>query len=112
MHRLQAQLRFDTRPQDREIDWLGHKIIRLDPVHGFAAETSGAAVILAASHFGMPISTTHAITASIFGVGASKRLSAVRWQVARNVVIAWIITIPAGAAMGAVAYLIVNLIWH
>jgi PiT family inorganic phosphate transporter len=96
----------------RIIKTLGHKIIRLDPVHGFAAETSGAVVILAASHYGMPISTTHAITASIFGVGASKRLSAVRWQVARSVVIAWVVTIPAGAVMGAVAYFLVNLIWH
>ena len=96
----------------RIIKTLGHKIIRLDPVHGFAAETSGAAVILTASHFGMPISTTHAITASVFGVGASKRLSAVRWQVARNVVIAWVITIPAGAIMGGVAYFLVSLIWR
>ncbi len=88
----------------RIIKTLGHKIIRLDPVHGFAAETSGAAVILLASKFGMPISTTHAITASIFGVGSSKRLSAVRWQVARGVVVAWIITIPATAAFGAVTY--------
>lgn len=95
----------------RIIKTLGHKIIRLDPVHGFAAETSGAAVILTASHFGMPISTTHAITASIFGVGASKRLSAVRWQVARNVVVAWVVTIPAGAAMGAIAYLLLHLIF-
>ncbi len=95
----------------RIIRTLGHKIIRLEPVHGFAAETSGAAVILAASHYGMPISTTHAITASIFGVGASKRLSAVRWQVARSVVIAWVITIPAGAAMGAVAYFLISFIW-
>lgn len=88
----------------RIIKTLGHKIIRLDPVHGFAAETSGAAVILLASKFGMPISTTHAITASIFGVGSSKRLSAVRWQVARGVVVAWIITIPATAAFGAITY--------
>ena len=95
----------------RIIRTLGHKIIRLEPVHGFAAETSGAAVILAASHYGMPISTTHAITASIFGVGASKRLSAVRWQVARSVVIAWVITIPAGAAMGAVAYFLISFVW-
>lgn len=89
---------------------LGHKIIRLDPVHGFAAETSGAAVILTASHFGMPISTTHAITASIFGVGASKRLSAVRWKVAQNVVVAWFVTIPASAAVGALAYVLLHLV--
>jgi len=88
---------------------LGHKIIRLEPVHGFAAETAGAAVIITASHYGMPISTTHAITASIFGVGASKRMSAVRWQVARSVVIAWVITIPASAAVGALAYYVFSL---
>lgn len=96
----------------RIIKTLGHKIIRLEPVHGFAAETSGAAVILAASHFGMPISTTHAITASIFGVGASKRMSAVRWQVARGVVTAWVITIPATAAFGALFFLFFNLFWN
>ncbi|MCO5297351.1 MAG: inorganic phosphate transporter [Fimbriimonadaceae bacterium] len=96
----------------RIIKTLGHKIIRLEPVHGFAAETSGAAVILAASHFGMPISTTHAITASIFGVGASKRISAVRWQVARGVVIAWVITIPATAAFGAVCFEVLSLFWR
>jgi PiT family inorganic phosphate transporter len=96
----------------RIIRTLGHKIIRLDPVHGFAAETSGATVILTASFFGMPISTTHAITASIFGVGASKRLSAVRWQVARSVLVAWVITIPATAALGALSYLAFSQIWH
>ncbi len=96
----------------RIIKTLGHKIIRLDPVHGFAAETSGAAVILVASHYGMPISTTHAITASIFGVGASKRLSAVRWQVAQGVLIAWVITIPASAAMGAAAYWLLSPFWR
>lgn len=95
----------------RIIKTLGHKIIRLEPVHGFAAETSGAAVILTASHYGMPISTTHAITASIFGVGASKRLSAVRWQVARNVLLAWLITIPASGAVGALTYWLLRFIW-
>lgn len=93
----------------RIIKTLGHKIIRLEPVHGFAAETAGAAVILFASAKGMPISTTHAITASIFGVGASKRLSAVRWQVAKNVLIAWVITIPATAAFGALVLFVVRL---
>jgi len=93
----------------RIIKTLGHKIIRLEPVHGFAAETAGAAVILAASLKGMPISTTHAITASIFGVGASKRLSAVRWQVAKNVLIAWVLTIPATAVFGALVYFVLHL---
>lgn len=95
----------------RIIKTLGHKIIRLEPVHGFAAETSGAAVILTASHYGMPISTTHAITASIFGVGASKRLSAVRWQVARSVLLAWVITIPVTALIGGIAYWSLSHIW-
>lgn len=92
----------------RIIHTVGQKIIRLEPVHGFAAETSGAAVILTAGHFGMPISTTHTITASIFGVGSSKRLSAVRWHVARSVVIAWIITLPATAAVGAISYFLLR----
>lgn len=92
----------------RIIHTVGQKIIRLEPVHGFAAETSGAAVILTAGHFGMPISTTHTITASIFGVGSSKRLSAVRWNVARSVVLAWIITIPASAAVGGLTYLLLR----
>lgn len=95
----------------RIIRTMGQKIIRLEPVHGFAAETSGAAVILTASHFGMPISTTHAITASIFGVGSSKRLSAVRWSVARNVLVAWVLTIPASGAVAALAYLGLSQIW-
>lgn len=95
----------------RIIKTLGHKIIRLDPVHGFAAETAGATVILLASSKGMPISTTHAITASIFGVGSSKRLSAVRWQVARSVVVAWVITLPATALFGAATYCLLSLWW-
>ena len=90
---------------------MGQKIIRLEPVHGFAAETAGAAVIFTASLLHMPISTTHAITASIFGVGSSKRLSAVRWGVAKKVVAAWVITIPAAAAVGAVTFLVLHLIW-
>lgn len=83
---------------------VGQKISRLEPVNGFAAETSGAAVILTAGYLGMPISTTHTITASILGVGASKRRSSVRWHVARGVVVAWIVTIPASATFGAFCY--------
>ncbi|AIE84706.1 inorganic phosphate transporter [Fimbriimonas ginsengisoli] len=96
----------------RIIRTMGHKIIRLEPVNGFAAETSGAAVILTASHFGMPLSTTHVIAGSIFGVGASKRISAVRWQVAHTMVAAWIITIPAAATVGALAYGLVRLMFR
>lgn len=83
---------------------MGHRIIRLEPVNGFAAETAGAAVILTASHFSWPVSTTHCIAGSIFGVGSAKRFSAVRWGVAINMVIAWIVTIPASAIVGGLAY--------
>jgi PiT family inorganic phosphate transporter len=94
----------------RIIRTMGHKIIKLKPVQGFAAETSGAAVILTASHFGMPVSTTHCIAGSIFGVGSSKRLSAVRWQVAQSMVAAWLTTIPATAIIAAAAYGMLHLI--
>ncbi|HEY3265975.1 MAG TPA: anion permease [Armatimonadota bacterium] len=89
----------------RIIRTMGHRIIRLEPVHGFAAETSASIVITAASHFGMPVSTTHVISGSIFGVGASKRLSAVRWGVAQSMLVAWVLTLPAAGAVGALAYL-------
>lgn len=94
----------------RIIKTMGHRIIRLEPVNGFAAETAGAAVIMTASHFGMPVSTTHCIAGSIFGVGASKRFSAVRWQVAINMVMAWLITIPASALFAALFYVLLALI--
>ena len=84
---------------------MGHKIFKLEPVHGFAAETSAAMVIGCASAFGAPISTTHTITACIFGVGSTKRLSAVRWGIAGHLIIAWVLTIPASAAVGAVSFL-------
>lgn len=88
----------------RIIKTMGHRIIRLEPVHGFAAETSAAIVIFLATHFKMPISTTHTIAGSIFGVGSSKRLSAVRWGVAQSMVIAWVLTIPAAGLVAAVVY--------
>jgi len=81
------------------IKTMGTKIIRITPLQGFAAETAGAATILAASHFGVPVSTTHCINACIMGVGASNRISAVRWGVAGNILMAWILTIPAAAGM-------------
>lgn len=88
----------------RIIKTMGHKIIRLEPVHGFAAETSSAIVLFVTSHFGMPVSTTHVISGSIFGVGASKRLSAVRWGVAQSMVMAWILTLPAAGLVAALSY--------
>jgi PiT family inorganic phosphate transporter len=84
------------------IKTMGHKIFHLEAVHGFSAETSAAGVISAASFFGAPISTTHVISAAILGVGSSKRLSAVRWGVAQQMVAAWLLTIPAAAVVAAV----------
>ncbi|MEO5987162.1 MAG: inorganic phosphate transporter [Candidatus Limnocylindria bacterium] len=92
----------------RIIKTMGTKVVKLDPVHGFAAETTAASVIFAASHFGMPVSTTHVISSAIMGVGSSDRLKTVRWGVARSIVMAWILTIPASGATAAVAYLVLT----
>ena len=88
---------------------MGHKIFKLEPIHGFAAETSAALVICAASAFGAPISTTHTISTTVIGVGASKRLSAVRWGIAGKLVVAWVLTIPASALVGALCYWLLEL---
>ncbi len=85
---------------------LGSKVIKLDPIHGFAAETSAATVIEVATHLGLPVSTTHTITAAIMGVGATRRLKAVRWGVARSIVFAWVLTLPAAALVAAGIYLL------
>ncbi len=84
----------------RVIRTVGLKITTLRPVHGFAAETAGAVVIETASHFGIPVSTTHCISSSIMGVGATRRLSAVRWGVAGNIIAAWVITFPVCGGLG------------
>lgn len=91
------------------IKTIGVNMIRLQPIGGFAAETSAAAVILTMTAMGAPVSTTHVISASIMGVGASKRLSAVRWFLARNIVVAWVITIPATMILGAVITLVLKI---
>lgn len=88
------------------IKTMGHGIFKLEPAHGFAAETSAAMVITGASLMGAPISTTHIASASIFGVGVTKRFSAVRWGIAGNLVVAWIMTIPASAFMAAICFYI------
>ncbi|MCU1244605.1 MAG: pitA [Acidobacteria bacterium] len=85
----------------RIIHTMGSKITRLQPVGGFAAETAGAITLFIASSFGIPVSTTHTITGAIVGVGATRRLSAVRWGVAGRIVWAWVLTIPMSAAIGA-----------
>jgi inorganic phosphate transporter, PiT family len=80
---------------------MGGKIFKMQPVHGFAADMTSASVLLVSAHMGMPLSTTHVLTGSIMGVGASKRISAVRWGVAKKILAAWVFTIPASACVGA-----------
>ena len=88
----------------RIIRTTGTRIIKMDAAQGFSAQGAGAAVILASSHFGFPLSTTHVINGGVMGVGAGKKLSAVRWGVAGNIVVAWLLTLPAAAGMGAATY--------
>ena len=92
----------------RIIRTLGSRIIAMDTSQGFAAQSSGATVILAASHAGLPLSTTQVMAGSVTGAGAARRLSAVRWGVAGNIVIAWCLTLPAAAIVGAVTYAVVH----
>jgi inorganic phosphate transporter, PiT family len=92
----------------RIIRTMGTRIIKMDPAQGFAAQAVGAAVILSASHVGFPLSTTHVTSGAIMGAGAAKRLSAVRWGVAGNIVVAWVLTLPGSAAVGAVTYGVVR----
>jgi PiT family inorganic phosphate transporter len=93
----------------RIIHTMGSKITKLQPVGGFAAETAGAATLFLASSFGIPVSTTHTITGAIVGVGATRRLSAVRWGVAGQIVWAWVLTIPCAAFIGATTFWICKL---
>ncbi|MGQ0810123.1 MAG: inorganic phosphate transporter [Nitrospiraceae bacterium] len=86
---------------------LGMRIVKLEPVHGFAAETGAAAVLLVTAHIGLPVSTTHTITSSVMGVGAIKRLSAVRWGVTTRIVSAWIFTLPGAAVLSALLYFVI-----
>jgi PiT family inorganic phosphate transporter len=88
----------------RIIRTMGSRIIKMDPAQGFAAQGVGAAVILSASHVGFPLSTTHVISGAIMGAGAAKRFSAVRWGVAGNIVVAWVLTLPAAATVGGATY--------
>jgi PiT family inorganic phosphate transporter len=88
----------------RIIRTMGSKIYKMDPAQGFAAQGGGAAVLLTASHLGFPLSTTHSITGAVLGAGAAKSLSAVRWGLAGNIAVAWVLTLPAAAAVGAVTW--------
>ncbi|MGC8763304.1 MAG: anion permease [Acidobacteriota bacterium] len=94
----------------RIIKTVGRKVITLQPIHGFAAETSGAAVIFLASALGAPVSTTHVISSSIMGVGSCQTLKGVRWNIVKQIVSAWILTLPASAAIGAAMSLLFRLL--
>lgn len=92
----------------RIIHTMGSKILRLQPIHGFAAETAASIVLQVAASLKMPVSTTHVIVSSIMGVGATRRLSAVRWGVAGNILTAWVLTLPAAGTIAAITYKIVS----
>jgi PiT family inorganic phosphate transporter len=94
----------------RIVKTMGQKITKLKPFEGFCAETAGALTLFGATHFGIPVSTTHTITGSIIGVGATKRLSAVKWGVTQKIFWAWILTIPVSAAVGAALYHLISLL--
>lgn len=93
------------------IKTIGSKIIRLKPIHGFAAETSAATIIIAASHFGIPLSTTHVISTSIMGVGSTLNANQVKWGIVKNIVFAWVMTIPMCMAISASLYYLYNLVF-
>lgn len=93
----------------RIVKTMGIRITRLTPFHGFSAETSGALVLLGTAFFGIPVSTTHVISGSIMGVGSVKRYSGVRWQIARRIVIAWLLTIPISAIIAGLSYSLIGL---
>jgi len=89
---------------------MGHRVVKLEPVHGFAAETTAATIIYGAAHFGMPVSTTHVISAAIMGVGSSRGVRAVRWGVARSILLAWIITLPMAGLVAAASWYVLNML--
>jgi PiT family inorganic phosphate transporter len=92
----------------RIVKTMGTKITKLQPIGGFCAETSGAITLLMATHMGIPVSTTHTITGAIIGVGATKRISAVKWGVAGGIVWAWVLTIPLSATVSALSYFLLR----
>jgi inorganic phosphate transporter, PiT family len=96
----------------RIIKTMGQKITRLTPIDGFAAETAAASSIFLATHMGVPVSTTHVITGAISGVGSANRFSAVRWSVTLNIVVAWVLTIPAAAIISAIVFMAIKFFVH
>lgn len=94
----------------RIVHTMGSRITRLNPMQGFCAETGGAITLFAATWLGIPVSTTHTITGAIIGVGAARRSSAVRWGIAGNIVVAWVVTLPVAALIGGVCYFLIGLV--
>jgi PiT family inorganic phosphate transporter len=92
----------------RIVNTVGSKITRLTPVQGFCASAAGAIMLFAATYLGIPVSTTHTVTGSVIGVGAGRKVSAVRWNVATNIVVAWILTLPATALIAALCFLLLR----
>jgi inorganic phosphate transporter, PiT family len=95
----------------RIIRTLGMRLVKLTPVHGFAAETAASAVLMTTAHFGFPVSTTHVISTSIMGVGATQRFSAVKWGLTRDIAIAWVLTLPAAALIGGICAIVSKLVF-
>ena len=95
----------------RIVKTMGSKITHLKPMQGFCAETGGAITLFLATELGVPVSTTHTITGAIIGVGAARRVSAVRWNIASGIVVAWVITMPAAAIIAAIAYELSRILW-
>jgi PiT family inorganic phosphate transporter len=89
---------------------MGHRVVELEPIHGFAAETTAATVLLVTARLGMPVSTTHVISSAIMGVGAARGIRGVKWGMARRILIAWVLTIPASALVGGLAWVVLNAI--
>ncbi len=87
---------------------MGQRVAKLEPVHGFAAETTAASILLVTAHFGIPVSTTQVISGAIMGVGASQGARAVRWGVARRILVAWVVTLPAAGVLAALAWVVLH----
>ncbi len=92
----------------RIMNTMGHRVVELEPIHGFAAEATAATVLLVTARLGMPVSTTHVISSAIMGVGSARGIRGVKWGVARRILIAWVLTIPAAATVGAVSWVVLN----
>jgi PiT family inorganic phosphate transporter len=92
----------------RIMNTMGHRVVELEPIHGFAAETTAATVLLVTARLGMPVSTTHVISSAIMGVGSARGVRGVKWGVARRILVAWVLTIPASALVGGAAWVVLN----